>query len=84
MCCTLGFFQSISFDQLGKEKWLRYNGGVAANAVYFDGTANRQDLTYYLTGNLNFNIAGVYNIPLSGFHILEGNGTGNLETILVK
>lgn len=65
MCCTLGFSQSISFDQLGKEKWLRYNGGVAANSVYYDGTANRQDLTYYLTGNLNFNIAGVYNIPLS-------------------
>lgn len=65
MCCTLGFSQSINFDQLGKEKWLRYNGGVAANAVYYDGTANRQDLTYYLTGNLNFNIAGLYSIPLS-------------------
>ncbi|MGP1992021.1 hypothetical protein D9V96_009055 [Zobellia laminariae] len=65
MCCTLGFSQSINFDQLGKEKWLRYNGGVAANAVYYDGTANRQALTYYLTGSLNFNIAGVYNIPLS-------------------
>ncbi|SIS40286.1 hypothetical protein SAMN05421766_101568 [Zobellia uliginosa] len=65
MCCTLGFSQSINFDQLGKEKWLRYNGGVSANAVYYDGTANRQALTYYLTGSLNFNIAGVYNIPLS-------------------
>jgi len=65
MCCTFGFSQSINFDQLGKEKWLRYNGGIAANAVYYDGTANRQDLTYYLTGNLNFNLAGLYNIPLS-------------------
>ena len=65
MCFTLGFSQSINFDQLGKEKWLRYNGGVAANAVFYDGTANRQDLTYYVTGNLNFNIAGLYNIPLS-------------------
>ena len=65
MCSALGFSQSINFDQLGKEKWLRYNGGVAANAVYYDGTANRQDLTYYVTGNLNFNIAGLYNIPLS-------------------
>ncbi|SHI38587.1 TonB-dependent receptor [Pseudozobellia thermophila] len=65
MCCTLGFSQSINFDQLGKEKWLRYNGGVSANAVYYDGTANRQELTYYLTGSLNFNIAGVYNVPLS-------------------
>ena len=65
LLCTIGFSQSINFDQLGKEKWLRYNGGVAANAVYYDGTANRQDLTYFLTGNLNFNIAGIYNIPLS-------------------
>lgn len=65
MICSIGFSQSINFDQLGKEKWLRYNGGVAANAVYYDGTANRQDLTYFLTGNLNFNIAGLYNIPLS-------------------
>ena len=65
MCCTLGFSQNINFDQLGKEKWLRYNGGIAANSVYYDGTANRQDLSYYLTGNLNFTIAGLYNIPLS-------------------
>ncbi|MCM4166765.1 hypothetical protein KCTC52924_01616 [Arenibacter antarcticus] len=62
---TLGFSQSINFDELDKEKWLRYNGGIATNAVYYDGTANRQDLTYYLTGNLNFNVAGLYNIPLS-------------------
>ncbi|SDL66040.1 TonB-dependent receptor [Kriegella aquimaris] len=65
MLHALGFSQSINFDQVGKEKWLRYNGGVAANAVYYDGTANRQNLTYYLTGNLNFNIAGLYSIPLS-------------------
>ncbi|MFS4491327.1 hypothetical protein [Maribacter sp. 2308TA10-17] len=50
---------------MGKDKLLRYNGGIAANAVYYDGTANRQALTYFLTGNLNFNIAGLYNIPLS-------------------
>ncbi len=65
MFCAIGFSQSINFDQLGKEKWLRYNGGIAANGVYYDGSANRQALTYYLTGNLNFNIGGLYNIPLS-------------------
>ncbi|GGW46867.1 TonB-dependent receptor [Arenibacter certesii] len=63
--CSLGFSQSINFDELDKEKWLRYNGGVAANAVYYDGTANRKDLTYFLTGALNFNVAGLYSIPLS-------------------
>jgi hypothetical protein len=65
MFSTYCYSQSINFDQLDKEKWLRYNGGVSANGVYYDGTANRQDLTYYLTGNLNFNIAGLYNIPVS-------------------
>ena len=65
MSSTYCFSQSINFDQLDKEKWLRYNGGISANGIFYDGTANRQDLTYYLTGNLNFNIAGLYNIPLS-------------------
>ncbi|QWX83308.1 hypothetical protein H0I23_12710 [Cellulophaga sp. HaHaR_3_176] len=65
LCCSYCFAQSINFDQLDKEKWLRYNGGISANGVYYDGTADRQNLTYYLTGNLNFNIAGLYNIPLS-------------------
>ncbi len=65
MCSMISFSQSINFDQLGKEKWLRYNGGIAANMVYYHGTANRQPWTYFLTGNLNFNIGGIYNIPLS-------------------
>lgn len=65
MSCTYCFSQNINFDQLDKEKWFRYNGGISANSVFYDGTANRQDLTYFVTGNLNFNIAGLYNIPLS-------------------
>ncbi|MEO0525854.1 MAG: hypothetical protein AAFZ89_01440 [Bacteroidota bacterium] len=65
MCYAIGFSQSINFDQLAKEKFLRYNGGISASGVFYDGTANRQDLTYYVTGNLNFNIGGLYNIPLS-------------------
>ena len=65
MCCMFGFSQNINFDQLGRNKWVRYYGGISANAVYYDGSANRQDFTYYLTGNLNFNLAGLYNVPLS-------------------
>lgn len=65
MFCTFGFSQNINFDQLGKEKWFRYNGGITANTIYYNGNAHRQDLTYYFTGNLNFNFAGLYNIPLS-------------------
>ncbi|RTE54643.1 TonB-dependent receptor [Arenibacter aquaticus] len=65
MCCTFGFSQSINFDQLGKEKLLRYNGGISTSAVLYDGTANRQSFTYFLSGSLNFNIGGIYSIPLS-------------------
>lgn len=65
MFCTFGFSQNINFDQLDKEKWFRYNGGITANAIYYNGSANRQDLTYYFTANLNFNLAGLFNIPLS-------------------
>ncbi|GMN04631.1 hypothetical protein MTsPCn5_00190 [Croceitalea sp. MTPC5] len=57
--------QSVNFENVGKEKLLRYNGGISANGVFYDGTANRQSFTYFLNGNLNFNIAGLYNIPLS-------------------
>lgn len=44
---------------------LQYNGGISANAVFYEGPANRESLTYYFTGNLNFNIAGTFNIPLT-------------------
>lgn len=50
---------------MDKEKWLRYNGGISANSIFYDGTANRQRFNYFLTGNLNFTIAGLYHIPLS-------------------
>ena len=57
--------QSLDLNQLGKAKLVRYNGGISANSVYYSGSSNRQPFTYYLNGNLNFNIAGLYNIPLS-------------------
>lgn len=65
LCNSVTLAQSVNFDNVGKDKLLKYNGGIAANGVYYNGTANRQPLTYFLTGNLNFNIAGLYNIPLS-------------------
>lgn len=57
--------QSIRIDRLGKEKLVRYNGGISANGVYYSGTSPRQPWSYVLSGNLHFNIAGVYDIPLS-------------------
>ncbi|WP_299182381.1 hypothetical protein [uncultured Aquimarina sp.] len=51
--------------QIGKAPLVKINGGISANSVYYNGTANREPLTYFLNGNLNFNISGIYNIPLS-------------------
>ncbi|WP_378181402.1 hypothetical protein [Aquimarina sp. SS2-1] len=54
-----------NLDQIGKAPLVKINGGISANSVYYNGTANREPFTYFLNGNLNFNISGVYNIPLS-------------------
>ncbi len=64
---VLGYTRGYSQDlgQIGKAKPLTITGGVAANAVWYDGAANRAPLTYVLTGNVNLNISGVYDIPLS-------------------
>ncbi|MEM7487277.1 MAG: hypothetical protein AAF348_18870 [Bacteroidota bacterium] len=61
----LCFSQQIAIDRFGKEGFLNYTGGISANTVFYNGTANRQNLTYVLSGNLNLNIAEVYNVPLS-------------------
>ncbi|MBW8241186.1 hypothetical protein K1F50_00140 [Muricauda oceani] len=65
MCGFLGLSQSIDLDRLGKAKLFDYSGSLSANGVFYEGTANRQAFTYFVNGNLNFNIAEVYNVPLS-------------------
>ncbi len=60
---SLTFAQNL--DQIGKAPLVKINGGIAANSVYYSGTANRDPLTYFVNGNLNFNFSGVYNVPLS-------------------
>ncbi|WP_437395114.1 hypothetical protein [Flagellimonas lutimaris] len=65
MCGFLGLSQSIDLDQVGKAKLFDYSGSLSGNGVLYEGTANRQAFTYFLNGNLNFNIAETYNIPLS-------------------
>lgn len=65
MCGFLGLSQSVDLDRLGKAKLFDYNGSLSANGVFYEGTANRQAFTYFLNGNLNFNIAEVYNVPFS-------------------
>lgn len=60
-----GHAQSLDLGKIGKEKMLRYNGGLSVNSVYYEGSGTRQPFTYFVSGNLNFNIGGLYNLPLS-------------------
>lgn len=38
---TFSFAQNINFDQLGKNKFLQYNGGINASSVFYEGQSNR-------------------------------------------
>lgn len=60
-----GICTSQRLDQLGKAKPLTFTGGIAANTIFHEGTANREPFTYFLTGTLNANVYGLYNIPVS-------------------
>ncbi|WP_109436580.1 hypothetical protein [Aquimarina sp. AU119] len=70
LCFTFFFCFSVTtfcqdLGQIGKAKLFKLTGGVAANAIFYDGQSNREPFTYFLTGNINLNISGVYNIPFS-------------------
>ena len=60
-----GSINAQRLDQLGKARPLTLSGGIAANMIYYEGTANRDPFTYFLSGNVNANIYGLYNIPVS-------------------
>ena len=63
--CYASFTFGQNLDQIGKVPLVKVNGGVSANSVFYEGSANREALTYFVNGNLNFNISGIYNLPLS-------------------
>ncbi len=71
----MSFGQNL--DQIGKVPLLRFNGGISGNSIFYDGTANRDPFTYFVSGNLNFNISGVYNIPLSFSYTNQDFGYSN-------
>ena len=50
-----------------QNKPIAFSGGISAGTVMYGGTPQpgRQDWTYYLNGNLNVNVYGQINIPIS-------------------
>ncbi|MBF4463900.1 hypothetical protein [Flavobacterium sp. LC2016-12] len=65
LCNTLGFAQNFNVEELGKNKLINVSGGASANGVFYSGNAAREPFTYFLNGNINVNVAGLYNIPFS-------------------
>lgn len=62
---TLGFSQNFNVQELGKAKLINVSGGASANTVFYSGNAAREPFSYFLNGNINFNIANLYNVPFS-------------------
>ncbi len=56
---------SQRLDNLGKANPVTISGGVSANTIFYNGSANREPFTYFLNGNINANLYGLYNIPVS-------------------
>ena len=65
------FAQQVSVENVlgaGKNKPVSFNGGLSAGGIHYTGNesfSGRQTWTYYLNGNLNMNIYGLVDIPVS-------------------
>ena len=57
--------QSIDLENITKAKPVRVSGGIGANTVFTAGLPGNQPLSYFLNGNLNFNLFGTFKIPLT-------------------
>lgn len=61
-----------NLEKIGKSKLFKFSGGINANAVFYNGNSSREPFTYFLSGNLNISVSGVYNIPLSFSYSNQG------------
>lgn len=64
-CWNQTFAQDL--ESIGQKEQVKVTGGISTNQVYYDafGADQRRDpYSYYLTGNINFNLYG-WNVPFS-------------------
>jgi hypothetical protein len=54
-------------DMVSKDKLLTLNGGFSASSIYYTGNEphQRDPFTYYLSGNVNFNLLGLLDLPFN-------------------
>lgn len=73
---ALSFSQNFNVQELGKAKLVNVSGGASANTVFYSGNAAREPFSYFLNGNININIAGLYNLPFSFSYTNQKFGYG--------
>ena len=66
--CACTYAQQVDIESLKdvfKAKPVKFNGGISAGSMFYNGSANtgRQPFTWYLQGNANANILGKINFP---------------------
>lgn len=54
-------------SNFSKENWFKMNGGFSASSIYYTGNEayQRDPWNYFLNGTVNFNIAGLIDLPFS-------------------
>jgi hypothetical protein len=58
--------QDVDFGTILKQKPLALNGGVSLNSVFTYGLPNNnKPISYFFSGNLNFNFFNTINVPVS-------------------
>lgn len=62
---TAVFSQNFNVQEITKAKLINVTGGAGANTVFRTVNDNSNPFSYFLNGNINVNIAGVYNLPFS-------------------
>ena len=72
----LGFSQNFNIEQLGKSKLINVSGRATASSIFYAGDATRDPFSYFLNGNINVNVAGLYNLPFSFSYTNQKFGYG--------
>ncbi|MEO7976518.1 hypothetical protein [Flavobacterium sp.] len=73
---AFSFSQNFNVQELGKAKLINVSGGASANSIFYSGNAERDPFSYFLNGNININIAGLYNLPFSFSYTNQKFGYG--------
>jgi hypothetical protein len=69
-CFSESAAQQVDLANMGKtlsEKPVKIGGGISASTIFYDGNdgQKRQPFTYFLGGNVNFNLFNQINLPFS-------------------